>query len=694
MEKAAKKRAQPRSIKTITRRIFIFTFILWAAAMGGATFIVAQIFYNEFLHRQLQFSQNAAQLLRETYEDEARLAEVKSRPGGISELMQRTFDERLWTGHILMPPQRTLGNRFLQRVYDFLLPSFYRFQTAAMFIDTDGNIIHDGSGIVSMRYIPQDVWLRLQTSEEMENALAGSVQFSLGAERRMPPTQVIRVTGFPGDRHIHPVKISYVTHQSIDDAFDKAVDLAREGVMFTEFFETGYTEAGHFYETFWGPPISALDSAGLLQWQLMFDDTAEYENAEGLVTVVGTWPWTVLQDPGRVVTAGSVRYDNLMSFLSENRHEPFALHNSFPLDAGDRRLSNIVVAHAQPFTDFSDFGPDFDEFPEPDFIMLTAIHGNPLRYTVGVLARIYNITLLIALLGAVLLTRMIRRNLTEPLEAVNKGIAEGWTHLVSFKDKPPKWRESFELLTHYEKTKEQLQSNKNELTRLNTALDYAKEAEQNRRQTTSNIAHELKTPLAIIHSYSEGLKERIAEEKREHYLDVILAESERMDAMVLEMLDLSRLEAGKVKLARDEFSLSQLAQSVFDKLEMAITEKELNISYDLQGDCTVGADEARINQVISNFAANAVKYTPHGGAIFVKTYTDRGKTGFSVENDSDPLTPMELSKVWETFYQADNARTGQGTGLGLAIAKSIIELHGGKCFARNTKSGVEFGFVI
>ena len=98
-----------------------------------------------------------------------------------------------------------------------------------------------------------------------------------------------------------------------------------------------------------------------------------------------------------------------------------------------------------------------------------------------------------------------------------------------------------------------LQLQKSEITRLNTALDYAKTAEENRRQMTSNIAHELKTPLAVIHSYAEGLRERVAEEKRDRYLEVILSETERTDGMVLELLDLSRLEAGKVKLARETF---------------------------------------------------------------------------------------------------------------------------------------------
>jgi len=211
---------------------------------------------------------------------------------------------------------------------------------------------------------------------------------------------------------------------------------------------------------------------------------------------------------------------------------------------------------------------------------------------------------------------------------------------------------------------------------------------------TSHIAHELKTPLAVIHSYAEGLKEHIAEEKRDKYVDVILSEVRRTDAMVLEMLDLSRLEAGKVKLSRDRFSLAALTRSVFEKLEMAARAKELQIGFDFPEDCTVTADEARMAQVIENFATNAVKYTPAGGHVQVRIKPSGAGVLFSVENDSAPLSEEARRKVWDTFYRTDEARSGGGTGLGLAIARNIVELHGGKCAVRNTKTGVEFSFWL
>lgn len=332
--------------------------------------------------------------------------------------------------------------------------------------------------------------------------------------------------------------------------------------------------------------------------------------------------------------------------------------------------------------------------------IIYAARCSPLLTAMKELTSVYIISLLAVLILVLVLRSLLRNKLLWPMEQVNDGISEGWCSIYGEDSAPPEWREPYELVQHYKETQDQLRVNKNEIKRLNTALEYAKNAEQNRRQMTSNIAHELKTPLAVIHSYAEGLKEHIAEGKREKYIDVILSESERLDDMVLELLDLSRLEAGKVKLSVEEFSLSDLTRGVFERLEMAAQAKDLRIEYDFPENCTVTADEGRIRQVVENFATNAVKYTPAGGTVRVRitvqhySTSARTDTTFSIENDSAPLSDEALSKVWDTFYRADGSRSGGGTGLGLAIAKNIVELHGGRCSVRNTKTGVEFRFTI
>lgn len=324
----------------------------------------------------------------------------------------------------------------------------------------------------------------------------------------------------------------------------------------------------------------------------------------------------------------------------------------------------------------------------------SAVQTAPWRTAIGGLWPTYLRTFLLALACFLLLRRTLRRKLLDPVRRVSASLNQGWSDLFGLDQGQLAWRESHELVEGYQRAQGELQRRKDETARLTAALDYAKRAEDNRRQMTSHIAHELKTPLAVIHSYAEGLRERIAEGKREQYLDTILSETERMDAMVLEMLDLSRLEAGRVKLTRSQFSLAQLTRDTFQRLQRAVEAKELHVSYIFSDEGLVTADEGRIAQVVENFATNAVKYTPPGGHILVRIQRQPGQVQFRMENESPPLSQEALDKVWDTFYRADEARAGGGTGLGLAIARSIVQLHGGKCSARNTRTGVEFGFTL
>ena len=322
---------------------------------------------------------------------------------------------------------------------------------------------------------------------------------------------------------------------------------------------------------------------------------------------------------------------------------------------------------------------------------IDAIRSHPLTCALRALAGIYLATGLLVLALFWLVRRRIRRQLVVPVAEIAAAMEENWRPLYLSTAFP--WAEAGALRAAYRAEGDRRQQQDNEVTRLTTALHYAETAEENRRRMTSHIAHELKTPLAVIHSYAEGLKEHIAEDKRERYIDVILSETERTDGMVLEMLDLSRLEAGRVKLARDDVSLPALAKAVFEKLESAARAKDLQIAFVFPDEFTITADEARLGQVIENLASNAVKYTPPGGRVTAEIQRGRQGLTFSLENDSPPLAQESLEQIWEPFYRA-NAGREEGTGLGLAIAKSIVELHGGRCFARNTAGGVCFGFTL
>lgn len=319
-----------------------------------------------------------------------------------------------------------------------------------------------------------------------------------------------------------------------------------------------------------------------------------------------------------------------------------------------------------------------------------AVRCWPMKYAALRLLPTYVVTLVAAFVLIRLLRRRITRSLVTPLERAITGIDQ------CLPMEP--WHEPQTLMDRMRESKEAIHDAATENQQLRTALDYARDAEEKRRRLVSDLTHELKTPLAIIHGYAEGLKSGIAQEKKERYLDVILEESERMDAMVLQMLDLSRLEAGKVKLSADRFSLLELVKNTVEKFSLAIEEKELQVHF-LRADAfDITADESRITQVVTNLVSNAVKYADPGGNIRIWIYKYREGIRFEIENTAPLLTDEALEKVFDSFYRTDPSRSEPGTGLGLAIVKGIVQLHGGKCIVRNKKytneTCVEFSVAL
>ena len=217
--------------------------------------------------------------------------------------------------------------------------------------------------------------------------------------------------------------------------------------------------------------------------------------------------------------------------------------------------------------------------------------------------------------------------------------------------------------------------------------------ECNRRDLTNAIAHELKTPLGIIRNYSEGLKERINEDKRDDYLDVIIRETEHMDGMVLDMLGLSALDAG-LALNLQPHSLPRLAEDTLARYRDMIAAKGVTATVQATGDCTIMCDKKQMEQVMSNFLSNAVRHVPQGGDIRIAITRALGKVTFSIQNNGAPIPPDKLPEIWTAYYKADAARSNpRGTGLGLSIVKGILQAHGFGYGVENVADGVRFWFV-
>ncbi len=209
------------------------------------------------------------------------------------------------------------------------------------------------------------------------------------------------------------------------------------------------------------------------------------------------------------------------------------------------------------------------------------------------------------------------------------------------------------------------------------------------RELTSALAHDLKTPLAIISGYSENLKENIHSEKREYYASKIQDKAVYMDGIIKEMLELSRLETGNVKLNKEELSLNELSQSAYNRYIEVINEK--NIHFSIEGDSIILGDRNLILKVIDNFIINAISFTPENGRIEIEI-SDKV---YGIYNSGSHIPEEKIDDIWTAYTKGDDSRSiSQGTGLGLYIAGEILKLHKLVYGARNTGDGVRFWFSL
>jgi len=214
------------------------------------------------------------------------------------------------------------------------------------------------------------------------------------------------------------------------------------------------------------------------------------------------------------------------------------------------------------------------------------------------------------------------------------------------------------------------------------------ELERKRQEVTNALAHDLKTPLSIISGYAQNLIENVHTEKREHYADSILANVNRMDKIIREMLELSRLESDRFQLRFEEVSLGEVAREIIKRYSNLCDEKSITTC--LEGDAIVKADKSLIARVIDNFFINALDNTPEGGTIRIRI-RDR----FEIYNSGSYIPEDKLKDIWEPYEKVDESRSKtKSTGLGLAIAREILELHNFSYGAENIDGGVAFWFGI
>lgn len=215
-----------------------------------------------------------------------------------------------------------------------------------------------------------------------------------------------------------------------------------------------------------------------------------------------------------------------------------------------------------------------------------------------------------------------------------------------------------------------------------------------RKEFLSNVTHELKTPIALIQGYAEGLKDNINEdpESREFYCDVIIDEAAKMNKMVKKLLSLNQLEVGTAQPEIERFDLVLLVKSVLGSTEILFQQKEVSLEMDMEDSVYVWADEYMMEEVLTNFISNALNHVSGRMQIAVRIRHNGNKVRLSVFNSGEAIPPEALDLVWVKFFKVDKARTREygGSGIGLSIVKAIMELHRQDYGVCNTDDGVEF----
>ena len=312
------------------------------------------------------------------------------------------------------------------------------------------------------------------------------------------------------------------------------------------------------------------------------------------------------------------------------------------------------------------------------------------------------------ILIASIMVSIVSRKFTEPILELNN-IAKKMSNLdfsqkykiTNAKDEINDLGKSINTMSDkLEKTIKQLRSSNIELER---DIEEKSKIDEMRKTFISDVSHELKTPIALIQGYSEGLLENVNtdEESRKFYAEVILDETNKMDKLVKQLLELMKLEYGKREFNNKEFNIVELEKEVIRKANVMVEGKQAEIQLDSNQEIEVFADDFYIEQVLTNYLTNAIKNVEEMyGEKYIKISneikSEENKVCIKVFNTGKNISEENLNRIWNRFYKADESRHREdgGTGIGLAFVKAIMSNYDNKYGVRNLENGVEFYFEL
>ena len=249
-----------------------------------------------------------------------------------------------------------------------------------------------------------------------------------------------------------------------------------------------------------------------------------------------------------------------------------------------------------------------------------------------------------------------------------------------------------------EKLKETIGELKTANNELQKDIEEKIRIDEARKEFIANVSHELKTPIALIQGYAEGLTEGMAEdpESRDYYCEVIQDEAGKMNKMVKQLLTLTALEFGNDKPVMEQFDLVTLISGVLSSAKILLQQKEAQVIFDASEPVMVWADEFKIEEVVTNYLNNAMNHLDGEKRIEIRIEKNDKEVKVTVFNTGQNIPEEDLGKLWTKFYKVDKAHTREygGNGIGLSIEKAIMKSFNQEYGVKNYDNGVEFWFEL
>ena len=313
-----------------------------------------------------------------------------------------------------------------------------------------------------------------------------------------------------------------------------------------------------------------------------------------------------------------------------------------------------------------------------------------------------------AILIAAVIVSYVSRKFTEPILELN-AIAKKMSNLdfshkyriTDADDEINNLGKSINTMSDkLEKTIKQLRNTNIELEK---DIEEKSKIDEMRKSFISDVSHELKTPIALIQGYSEGLLENVNtdEESRKFYAEVILDETNKMDKLVKQLLELMKLEYGKREFTDSVFNIVEVEKEVIRKSKVMLEETQVEVKYETPEEINVYADDFYIEQVVTNYITNAIKHVKEvNGEKYIKITNEvnieKNNVRIKVFNTGEQISEEHMARIWNRFYKIDESRnrSNGGTGIGLAFVKAIMTNYGKDYGLINKENGVEFYFDL